>query len=936
MSAFVPRHGLLVVRTIGAWFATPPNGRDALLLSFDDVTALVRSSAGTPACLDERLTHDLVAAGGLVERPPSDPPDDRRATALDGPAISSARSGVSPADPVPDDAWIWPSIATVGRVTAGRVAVEGSYGRQLLLDDVDLTLLDVMDSADGSPAALIVGRARQHIGGTGDSLVDLRRRLSRLTAVGATRWYPESMPGGGSEQPSPDGHVDPRRSVSRLRHQRLPGRARLRASYRRVRPATGPADGAAEPVIDLRSSLYRENPRVGPRHDGLVPVYAPFHTNMGPGLALGMLTASARHHAGGELNRFYEIRRTEDPDSMLTDLAGRSGPAIMLCSNYVWSSTDNLALARRAKSVNPAMLFIHGGPDTPAYPDDCRRFFEDHPDVVDITVRGEGERTIVDILDALAGGLPALDLHRLDGVPGISHRDPRRGHPVTSPDRERLADLNQLPSPYLTGEFDHLKLEAFSGSVTFESNRGCPYGCTFCDWGSSTLSRIRKFDLGRVEDEMRWAGALGITSFMLADANLGIMARDVEVIDGLTAVRRAHGVPTNLGFNIAKNTSKHLLAIMDRMVEAGIAPHMSLALQSTDADTLEAIRRTNIDTDHYVALGAALRRRGSPVQGDLMLGLPGQTLDSYRRDLQFLMEHEISTRIWVTQLLPNSPMNHPDYRSQFEIVADDLRLVQSTSTFTTAERTEMIRLRHAHTVLDRFGLLRHVVRHLQWDHGVEMTAVLQRAVDVSRQDPMRYPLLNWTMRYFDRFSVPPFGWRSFMDEIRRFVVDEFEIPLSAGLETVLSLQEFLLPVTGRRFPETILLDHDYVAYQRAATASLWTTGHHTPPSRRLDDFGPARFTVYGDRMDRCGFGMIVSADPHNESVTEDFWLSGHMELDSPLVVSYADVAVSHTFVGLLEQLEHHAAAAPDVPEPVPTSVPVQLGRTAAESRPLAP
>jgi hypothetical protein len=59
-----------------------------------------------------------------------------------------------------------------------------------------------------------------------------------------------------------------------------------------------------------------------------------------------------------------------------------------------------------------------------------------------------------------------------------------------------------------------------------------------------------------------------------------------------------------------------------------------------------------------------------------------------------------------------------------------------------------------------------------------------------------------------------------------------------------------------------------------------------------------------------------------------------MELDSPLVVGYADVAVSHAFVGLVAQLEHHAAAAPDVPEPVLASVPVQLGRTASESRPL--
>ena len=92
-------------------------------------------------------------------------------------------------------------------------------------------------------------------------------------------------------------------------------------------------------------------------------------------------------------------------------------------------------------------------------------------------------------------GSTSPDLSVLAGVPGITYRDGDRV--VRNPDRDRIADLNTLPSPFLTGLFD-----VYAGVpelfVTLETNRGCPYSCTFCDWGSATASRVRQFDIERV------------------------------------------------------------------------------------------------------------------------------------------------------------------------------------------------------------------------------------------------------------------------------------------------------------------------------------------------------------------------------------------------------------------------------------------------------
>ena len=514
-----------------------------------------------------------------------------------------------------------------------------------------------------------------------------------------------------------------------------------------------------------------------------------------------------------------------------------------------------------------------------------------------MTVRAEGELALCEVLEALGRDLPAWDLGALAGVRGISYRDPETGDMVRTDDRERNATLDDIPSPYLTGEFDHLHPTVWNQAyVIFETNRGCPYGCTFCDWGSSTLSRIRKFSLDRVAQEMEWAAVRKLPSWVVADANLGIMSRDVDVVDFMAKQREKHGAPVILGFNVAKNTTKHLTAIVERLVEVGIAPHVSLALQTRDEETLDAVHRQNISTDHYVAMAASFRRNGLPLQADLMLGLPGQTPASIRGDLQFLLEHEVPLRIWITQLLPNSPMNDPEYREQWAIRADENGVVMETASFSAEDRVAMMRLRYAHTVFERFGLLRHIMRYAWWDHGIAATEIMQRAIDRTQEDPESYPLLNWVLRFFDFYPLPPVGWSSFYAEVRRFLEAEYSLGSSPELETVITLQQFLMPDYGRQLPEQIELDHDYVGYYQDATKGLWIDGHATGAPQPLSAYGPRTFTVYGDRMHRNSTQMPVERSPA-KTMTDESWMSGHFDLGLAARHEHAEVAADGGFVG---------------------------------------
>lgn len=471
----------------------------------------------------------------------------------------------------------------------------------------------------------------------------------------------------------------------------------------------------------------------------------------------------------------------------------------------------------------------------------------------------------------------------LEGIPGLTYLDPTTDEVVRTPDGNRVADLDSLPSPYLTGEFDHVDPADWSRVVAVETNRGCPYGCTFCDWGSATLSRIRQFDLDRVKAELEWIAdrKVACPTLYLTDANFGIVSRDVETAHIIGELNRSRGWPAEVIINVAKNTTKHLVKIMDVLSDAGIRVFMSISLQTTDERTLGSIHRSNISTDHYRRLAAALRRRGHPLIGELMIGLPGQTVDSYLDDLQFMLDFEVQQRTWETRMLPNSPMNEPSYREKYELEVGD-GLITRSSSFTPEDLDRMKSLRRIDTISERLGLLRHVVRFMQWQKGVQARSTYERLLDVATYSPAEYPLWSTVYHNFDRFPVVPVGWESFYREIRRFVEKEYSIQVDDEFECVFQVQQFLMPQPGRRFPETLSVRHDYQAYYSDARQYLLTGDHVPQMVRELSHYGPSEITIEGDPLGVCESGLDFRR--YQDGVDEfNIGFDSSNELVSPLM-----------------------------------------------------
>jgi hypothetical protein len=414
--------------------------------------------------------------------------------------------------------------------------------------------------------------------------------------------------------------------------------------------------------------------------------------------------------------------------------------------------------------------------------------------------------------------------------------------------------------------------EAVEGTAIIETNRGCPYGCTFCDWGSATLSRIRKFDIDRVFAELEWCAQHGVTRIWVADANFGIFDRDVAIAEKVAELKEQYGCPTMFSTNYAKNTVKHLKPIVKVMADAGILTQGLLSLQTMDGDTLETIHRSNIKVEKYEDLAKEFREAGLPLFVDLMLGLPGATTTSFRNDLQQCIDREVSAKIFPTRMLLNSPMNDPEYRAanRIEIAVtpgSNEPLVVSTSSFTRADHAAMLKLREVYLMCENHGVLRQVSRFVRQETGIREADFYDGFCRAALADRAHRPAAAFVFDKGSALMVPPVSWKLFVDDVRAYLTDEIGLEADSALETVLTVQHALIPAPGREFPLELHLAHDFGAWHAAIVRTKDDGNRADWPALvpRLGDLPPASFAV-DDPHQVCtlNIGSTVDGDAYSD------------------------------------------------------------------------
>ena len=320
-------------------------------------------------------------------------------------------------------------------------------------------------------------------------------------------------------------------------------------------------------------------------------------------------------------------------------------------STYVWNKNYNYALARRLKEINPNCLTIFGGPEIPITKKDV---FDKLP-FADVVIKSEGEIILRQLLDAITDNTP------WDDIRGLLIN--RNGQAIDTGDGDRISSLEDMPSPYLTGVFDKIMAETtdVEWNATVETNRGCPYACTFCDWGSLTYNKVKKFNLEKVFAELEWIGKNKCGFVTVTDANFGMFVeRDDAIADKLLEVQNQYGYPSTFAMSWAKDQKPEVFDIVFKLIKnPKFNQGLTVSVQSMDLDVLENIKRKNLAQHKIENIFALCDKNNVPVYTEIILGLPGETNDTWKEGFYKIYRagNHTGINILQAQMLENAEMN---------------------------------------------------------------------------------------------------------------------------------------------------------------------------------------------------------------------------------------------------------------------------------------
>lgn len=369
------------------------------------------------------------------------------------------------------------------------------------------------------------------------------------------------------------------------------------------------------------------------------------------------------------------IFRREPPEQVLARL---DDPKFCGFSCYVWNEKYCLALAEMVKQKWPECCVVFGGPQASSA---MLKF-----DFIDSIILAEGEEIFVEILRCLNHGRPLQKFYT----------------------KRRLEQLD-IPSPYLLGVFDEIIAQNPQAlwSTVIETNRGCPFACTFCDWGGITYSKIKKFPLDKVREELEWCSRNPVSYIVFADANFGIFKdRDLEIAKMIRTVADQSRIES-VNLQYAKNSTEIVFDIAKTLGD--LSRGITVSVQSMNESTLEAIKRANLDINDMRRMMQLSAEHGVKTYTEVILGLPLETLDTWKQGLTDLLEagQHTSLDIWFAQLLENSELSTPDSRRKYGIrtmraqdymplynkhdyreIEEEIEIVCSTNTMTTEDLVE--------------------------------------------------------------------------------------------------------------------------------------------------------------------------------------------------------------------------------------------------------
>jgi len=439
-----------------------------------------------------------------------------------------------------------------------------------------------------------------------------------------------------------------------------------------------------------------------------------------------------------------------------------NSPSVAAFSLSMWNTQLSLAVAKRIKEKFPNCLIIFGGSNIPTYSNDYLKEIC----FVDVVVRGEGEKTFADLLEAYLEG------SSFENIAGITYRDDGK---IIRNEQEQPTPINLdvFPSPYLEGTFDEIMKGDINFQAIIETNRGCPFSCAYCSWGQGgSNKRYRFFSVERNRQNANWIAEKGITYVFCADSNFGMFKEDIETIKSLVRAKEKHGFPKRFKVCYSKNSEENVFQIGRILHNTEMEQTITLSFQTMSATVAESIGRENIDATIFERLQKKYNALGIPTYTELILGLPNETYNSFLEGLDRCLAFDArnsgtENQIYVyhCQIYPNARLGDIEYQKKYGIKTVRCRLKElhavpkpkgtpdeyediiiSTNTLTNEEWKKVSIISWVMQLLHGFKLAVYPMRYLAKECGFKYSDFFDYFSTISNLQG--FPLINKEINNF--------------------------------------------------------------------------------------------------------------------------------------------------------------------------------------------
>lgn len=338
---------------------------------------------------------------------------------------------------------------------------------------------------------------------------------------------------------------------------------------------------------------------------------------------------------------------------------------ILCVSTYMWNHLIVDEITKEVKRLRPDIVIIRGGPHQ-GYDE---TFFDRYPQIDYLCYStGHGELFLIEALKQLNKYKTILFPNNVPFLISKTYKSTTLSGKYCYPDKSSLV----YNFDYLTDLVTTAKARNKPTILPYETSRGCPYSCVYCEWGGGVGTKVSKKSFDVIKQDIEAMSYAKIDDVEIIDANFGIFEQDIETMNYMLQHRKLTGHPKSvMTYGLAKVKPEKKEKILDAMFNEGMATTYCMSVQSLDEGVLHNAKRTDISVEEHLTLARKyMKDYNATVKVEIIMGMAGSTLDVFYEEMNIFQQ----TGSWynarnVFSLLPDSEAYTKEYREKYKIVS---------------------------------------------------------------------------------------------------------------------------------------------------------------------------------------------------------------------------------------------------------------------------